>query len=420
MIAVPATGHLRDNRAGMRILGADVRDLTSTGGAGTIVALDAGGTIASTAACEGIAGLAREVARLTGGEPFLLAVAIPVCAPDGVRSRRVDGWISRRLGVRIPVGRAGGPTSPSGPDVLTALATAGHPCLPYPDRDRRRSGLAEIHPELVLKALAWEAFASTARDLPDREAVLRALPVPEYRGARASRLDWAQRWALVDAALRWLGAPEGVDLRPAREELARAASVVSVDRAAALLDAALLASTARRYLEEPERTAFVGERERGFMILPADALVRRVALREPARGLDRGTLFPRASIQQRLAPHAALRPLELLDLPGRSPRIEAVFEDAPLYEFDNLDEMLWWKHCRHLAGPELPADGLHEMLVTLENDPASDATTGLRLARSRHKTLSFRFEPPQSWRARVAPRDGKTYRFRVLRSVFEG
>jgi hypothetical protein len=43
----------------------------------------------------------------------------------------------------------------------------------------------------------------------------------------------------------------------------------------------------------------------------------------------------------------------------------------------------------------------------------------LRLTRSRHKTLSFRFEPPQIWRARIAPRDGRTYPFRVLRAVYE-
>ena len=43
----------------------------------------------------------------------------------------------------------------------------------------------------------------------------------------------------------------------------------------------------------------------------------------------------------------------------------------------------------------------------------------LRLVRSRHKTLSFRFEPPAAWRPRIPPRDGKTYPFRVLRATFD-
>jgi hypothetical protein len=270
-----------------------------------------------------------------------------------------------------------------------------------------------------MKALLWESSAAAAaRELPDREAILRALAVPDYRGARAARAPLAARWAAVDLALRVAEAADGFDVRPARDELARAASDAAVARAASLLDAALLAGAARRYLEEPERCAFVGERSSGYAILPADAFVRRVALREPARTTDRASLFPRATLEQRLETHATVRPLELLDMPGRAQRMEAVFEAPPLYEFDNLDEMMWWKHSRHLSGPDVPTDGLVELVVRLET-AGGEPSTGLRLVRSRHKTLSFRFEPPNVWRQRVPPRDGKTYPFRVLRAVFE-
>lgn len=405
----------------MRILGADVRDLDASAGEGTLVALDERGAVASVARASDVAGLARETLRLAGGEPFLLAVDAPVVgAAPGARTRRVDGWVQRRLGVRLPFARAGAAPGVTGFELLTALATAGHPCLPFPDRDRRSSGLAEIHPELVLKAILWESSAAaSARDLDDREALLRALAVPEYRGPRAARLPWAPRWSAVELAGRAAAGADGFDPRPARDELARAATDTGVARAASLLDATLVAGAARRYLEEPERCAFVGEREAGYTILPADAFVRRVALREPARAPDRARLFPRATLQQRLAPHAAVRPLELLDMPGRAQRLEAVFEAPPLYEFDNLDEMLWWKHCRHLSGPEVPVDGLDALFVRLDDERAADAGGGLRLVRSRHKTLSFRFEPPAAWRQRIPPRDGKTYPFRVLRAVFE-
>ena len=81
--------------------------------------------------------------------------------------------------------------------------------------------------------------------------------------------------------------------------------------------------------------------------------------------------------------------------------------------------MMWWKHCRHLAGPELPTDGLNEIVVRLESPRRRRPTMSLRLVRSRHKTLSFRFEPPAAWRLRVPPRDGKTYPFRVMRATFD-
>ena len=403
----------------MRILGADLRDIDGSGGAGTLVALDESGSVASLTRIDDAATLAREAGRLASGEPFVLAVDVPVAGEGSGKPRRVDGWLHRRLGVRIVPRKPAAAARLSGAELLAAMATSGHPCLPFPDRDRRRSGLAEIHPELVLKAITWEASAaSQARELPDREGILRALPVPDYRGPKP-RASWAERFGLLDAALRTAAEAGGFDLRPAREELSRAASETALTGAASLFDATLLAGTAHRYLEEPERCAFAGERETGYVILPADAFVRRVVLREPAPPGEKAALFPRASLEQRLGAHASIRPLELIDMPGRPPRLEAVFTAPPLYEFDNLDEMMWWKHCRHLAGPEVPADGLQEIVVRLESGDGAPGAPGLRLVRSRHRTLSFRFEPASAWRARLAPRDGKTYPFRVLRAVFD-
>ena len=404
----------------MRIFGADLRELDVAVGSGTIVALDANGLVANVARVGDLPGLAREISTLAAGEPFLLAVDAPVAAggPAG-KPRRIDGWLRRRLGVRIPTARPGGAPYLTGSELINALAMGGHPCLPFPDRDRRHSGLAEIHPELVVKALVWESSTAAARELPDREAILRALPIPEYRNLRAPRDTFAEQYAALDAALRVLSGAAGFDFRPAVAELEHARTAEAVVAAASLLDATLLAGAARRYLEEPERCAFVGLRETGYVVLPADPFLRRIALREPAKVAGNAALFPRESLESRLAPHAALRPLALLDLPGQTQRIEAVFETQPRYEFDNLDEMMWWKHCRHLSGPELPSEGLHELVVRLDFPRDDDSTLSLILVRSRHKTLSFRFEPPAAWRPRVPPRDGKTYPFRVLRAVYE-
>ena len=404
----------------MRIFGADLRELDAVQGRGTIAALDAGGRIAHVTRVVDLSGLARELATLSGGEPFLLAVDVPVAAGQAPgKPRRIDGWLRRRLGVRIPTAQPGGAGFITGSELVNALAMGGHPCLPYPDRDRRHSGLAEIHPELVAKALLWESSTAAARELPDREAILRALSMPVYRNLRAPRESFAEQYAALDAALRLVSGAEGFDFRPAVAELERARTQDAVDAAAALLDVALLAGTARRYLEEPERCAFVGERETGYVVLPADAFVRRIVLRESARAAGSASLFPRESLESRLAPYASLRPLALLDLPGQTQRVEAVFETEPRYEFDNLDEMMWWKHCRHLSGPELPAEGLQELVVLLDAQRDAPSTLTLIFVRSRHKTLSFRFEPPAAWRPVVPPRDGKTYGFRVLRAVFD-
>jgi hypothetical protein len=398
----------------MRILGATVRELTLSGGRGAIAALTSSGGPSSLSLLDGMGSLTREAIRLAAGEPFLLAVDLAVVAPPG-KTRRVDGWVHRRLGVRLAAARGG--AALAGSDIVGAFAAAGHPALPYPDRDRRQTGLVEIHPELVLKAAVWESSAAAAApSLPDREDVLRALEVPVYRGPRVARAGWAERFAALDRALRAVAGMAELDLR---EELGKAVTVDAVDRVAASFDASLIASAARRYLEEPERCAFVGDRETGYTVVPADPFLRRVVLRETARGTDREALFPRASLRERLKSHADVRALELLDLPGRAQHVEAVFKEAPRFEFDNVDEMLWWKHCRHLAGPEVPAEGLRELVVRLEAPGAAVDGSPLRLTRSRHKTLSFRFEPPQIWRARIAPRDGRTYPFRVLRAVYE-
>jgi len=190
-----------------------------------------------------------------------------------------------------------------------------------------------------------------------------------------------------------------------------------VNRAVDLLHACVLAAVAARYLDAPETCLFLGDREEGYTILPADPNVRRMAV--GASSSPRTRLFPRGTLREQLGSVAELRAVDLLDLPGRPQRTEAVLRTPPLYEFDNLDEMLWWKHCRHLSGALVPTEGLEEMVVELAGDknPVPRATP-LRLVRSRHRTLSFRFDPPNAWRSRVPTRDGRTYPFRVLRAIF--
>jgi hypothetical protein len=229
------------------------------------------------------------------------------------------------------------------------------------------------------------------------------------------RAGWADRAVTLELVLRGLGPVEGYDFAPVTETLARADSVEGTDRAAGLLDALLIAGTARRYMESPERSLFLGNQETGYTILPADPFIRRLGSSEPIS--REGALFPRGSLRERLAKDAKLRSMDLLSVPGRPLRIEATFSRQPSYEFDNLDEMLWWKHCRHLSGPRLPTEGLSELIVMLPDHGEDD--TPLRLIRSRHRTLSFRFDPPVRWRSHVPTRDGKTYPLRVLRAVYE-
>src|SRR5262245_43246915 len=103
----------------MRILGADLREMDSPVGA-AIVALDPGGAVATGARAAYVPSLAREVSAITAGEPFLLAVDVPVASPPGGKPRRVDGWMRRRLGVRLPPA-----SKASGAELIHALAVAG-------------------------------------------------------------------------------------------------------------------------------------------------------------------------------------------------------------------------------------------------------------------------------------------------------
>lgn len=413
----------------MKVLGADLPLAWQAGGAGegTIVGLGDAGEVQAVRRARTMSQAAEAIAELAAGEPFLAAVDVPIAVSErDARTRAVDNLVKRRLGERLPsvghMGAAAGRGGVFGEMLLAALSAAGHPCLPYPDRDRLQSGLVEIHPSLVRKVLLWEGSPLSQGAGPeDRGEIFRAYSAPDYRtSVTRGRISWAERLARLDIVLRALGTANGLDARPTREAIAAVTSEEDLDRAVSLLDASLIAGTARRYLEQPETCVFLGDRQSGYTVLPADAFVRRLALRDSARP-GRGHLFPRASLKDRLGAAAELKPLDLLAVPGRPERLEAVFREAPLHEFDNLDEMLWWKHCRHLAGPDLPLEGLQEMVVLLGDGTAaaSDPESPLRLVRSRHRTLSFRFEPPRTWRARVPTRDGKTYSFRVQRAVYE-
>ncbi len=388
----------------------------------TAVLLEASGRVARVERYRSLPAAAAEIAALVEPEPFLIGLDAPIVVPRRPgRTRPVERLVRRRLGVRLPAsGRAapGDAGIVAGESLLAGLAAAGQPCLPYPDRDRRRPGLAEIHPRLVLKALLWPASALAAgEESAARPAMFRAYEPPAHRAPdRDSGAAWTRRAAALDLLLAVLRGVEGLDLQPARDALAGAATRDDVERAAAVFDATLIAATALRYLEDPESCLFLGDPENGYTILPADPFIRRLAL--GGAGDRRERLFPRTSLRQQLGPGARLRPADLLDLPGRAPRTEAEFEVPPRYEFDNLDEMLWWKHCRHVGGPTLPTDGLRELTVALSAGPAAQEAP-LTLARSRHRTLSFRFEPPAVWRTRLPARDGKTYPFAVLRAVYE-
>jgi hypothetical protein len=409
----------------VRILGADLfPDLTSPEpGEGAVVLLDEEGRVAATRHAKMVPDVAAAVGELAGGEPFLLGVNVAVVAGERPgRARPVETLVARRLGFRLPnSGRAADAarSAPTGESLLAALAVAGFPCLPYPDRDLRVSGLAEIHPGLSLKVLLWHGSAVAEGPHPAREEIFRAYALRPYRRPPGKRgTEWEERAAALDLVLRVAGPLPGFDLDPAKNALRGAASDPEVERAASLFDACLIAGTARRYLKSPEDCVFLGDRKAGYVILPADGFVRRLALRE-ARPVRSG-LFPRSSLRARLGPAADLHAEGLLDVPGRPQNTEAVFHRIPLYEFDNLDEMLWWKHCRHVDGPALPVEGLREVAVLLGRaDVPEERAAPLRLVRSRHRTLSFRFEPPASWRARVPTRDGKTYAFRVVRAVYE-
>jgi len=392
----------------------------------TIVLLADDGSLVRDRVVSSLPAVAAAVGDLTADEPFLLGVNLPVVVPPkAARARPLENLVRRRFGYRLKPGGRGATGADAlgipGEALMAGLATAGLPCLPYPDRDRRQNGLAEVHPGLVLKALLWETGGiSGTRDQQERSALFRAYAAPAYRAASLStRATWAEQLVGLEFLLRILGSPAGYDLGPVRERLPRVATTLETEQAASLLDAILIASTARRYLQAPESCLFLGDQEGGYCILPADGFIRRLgSVETPPR---HGELFPQASLRDLLGGDARLRSVDLLSVPGRPQRLEAAFDNRPRYEFDNLDEMLWWKHCRHLSGPQLPTEGLCELVVLVDGSDSGPASTGtaLRLVRSRHRTLSFRFDPPSAWRSHVPTRDGKTYPLQVVRAVYE-
>lgn len=411
----------------MRILGVDLasRDRRPGGAEHVLVSLDAAGGVDAAQRVSSLPAIAAAVAKLCGDEPFVLGVDVPVVVPARpARARPVENLVRRRFRYRLPPGgRATLQAEPAGVvgDALIAgLGAAGLPCLPYPDRDRRKSGLAETHPGLVLKALLWDgSLFAAAGDVPARDELFRALEAPPYRAASMpARSGFTDQALALELLLRTLASARGFDFSTVREQLARAASGEDVERAAALFDAVLIAGTVKRYLDAPEDSVFVGDLEGGYLILPADGLIRRLALGEPRP--THGRLFPEGSLVERLGQKARLHSPDLLHVPGRPKRVEASFVEHPRYEFDNVDEMLWWKHCRHIGGPRLPVEGLREVIVRLDAAEGVPAEAeALRLVRSRHRTLSFRFDPPGLWRRSVPTRDGRTYPFTVLRAVYD-
>lgn len=386
----------------------------------TLVLLDDNGGAEKIARVSDLQAIAAEVGKFADGEPFLLGVDIPVVVPAKAgRVRTVESLVRRRFRQKMNAGgrAAAEGTGLHGEMLLAALATQGHPCLPYPDRDRRRSGLAETLPALILKSLLWQrSRLGERRDLPSREELFRAWNAPAYRrAALPARSAWSDQAIALETTLAALGAVEGYDFSAVWDALGQAATSEETEKAAALFDAILIGATARRYLDAPESCLFAGEREDGYVIVPADGLMRRLWLSDNAP--VRGELFPQASLRERLGRDARLRATDLLAVPGRPARLEATFNDAPLYEFDNVDEMLWWKHCRHLAGPMMPVNGLQEIQVELDVEGSN--AESLRLVRSRHQALSFRFDHPEAWRRHLPTRDNRTYPFRVRRAIYE-
>ena len=410
----------------MRILGVDLprHAADDVPVENTLVLLDERGRYAKSETLPTLPGVATAVGQWTAGELLLLGVNLPLVLPAKAgRMRPVERLVRRRFGYRMPAGvrvvLAEEPQGIAGETLMAGLAAAGHPCLPYPDSDRRRPGLMETYPALILKSLLWEASPLSGRqDVAVLEELFQAYEAPGYRAWQLrARSGWTQQAAMLDQVLTALAPIAGYDVEPARDLLLRASSRQETERAAGLLDACLIAGTTRRYVEAPETCLFVGDREQGYLVLPADSLVRRLGssvTKEP-----RGRLFPSASLRERLGSDAEVRSDNLLSMPGRPQRTEARFQNPPRFEFDNVDEMMWWKHCRHLAGPALPTEGLVELVVTLGDESDDTPAPKLRLTRSRHRTLSFRFEPPATWRNHVPTRDGKSYAFRVLRATYE-
>jgi len=354
----------------MRILGVDLTRAPAPAGHAehTLVLLDTDGRVARKERAGTLPAVASAVGQLCGGEPFLLGVNIPVVVPaKAARARPIENLVRRRFGFRLPPGGraalSAGPLGVAGEALIAGLAAAGMACLSYPDRDRRKSGLAETYPGLALKALLWETSnLAQSREPAGNDQLFKAYTAPAYRAAGLpARSGWRNQAVNLELVLRLLDATKGIDLDPAREALLAASSAEEVEQAASLLDAALIAGVVRRYLESPESSLFLGDQEGGYIILPADGFIRRLGLADTRP--QEGELFPQASLRKRLGAASKIRSLELLSVPGKPQRLEAAFDNKPSYEFDNVDEMMWWKHCRHLSGPRLPTEGLIELTV---------------------------------------------------------
>ena len=402
----------------MRVLGIELAT-TRKAGPHTLVALNPEGKIERVERISGLPAIADAVRRLSEGEPFLLGVDIPVVVPlKPAKARPVESLIRRRFRARIASGGRGAEDGGlNGDGLMAALATAGMPSLPYPDRDRRQSGIAETHCGLILKSVSWQRSAVGAERNPStQEQLFRAWNATPYRTATMpARSDWPDQAVAIEAMLQRLDHCDDYDTDAIVEALRDARDRDQTEAAAALFDAMLIACTARRYLEAPESCLFAGERDEGYLILPADSLMRRLWLNDSST--VSGELFPRESLRDRIGAEARLRPLDLLNVPGRPERLEAIFHEAPLYEFDNVDEMMWWKHCRHLRGSQIPTNGLQELHVEIDGD--GDDAPALKLVRSRHRALSFRFDRPDAWRRQIPTRDNRTYPFRVIRAIYE-
>ena len=410
---------------GMKLFAATIRSSAPAGRA--LVRLSPEGRVAETVPLDSSADLPARIASAAGEEPFSLALDVPVVVPpESKKQRPFESVVRRRLGHKLPPGgrAAAGDESvaPLGESLLAGLSTAGRPALPHPDRDRRRDGLAEIDPGLCLHALLWESSTALWGSGDGKEELFRAFRAPAFRAEDGRKRPWTERAVALDLTLRGLLGMDGFDTEAARLALTGARDDESTERAAAVLDASVMAGTLRRYLESPERSLFLGDRETGYVILPADGVVRRLALRDRKRSASEAetTLFPRRSLEERLGAHAELHALELLAVDESPRRIEARFHDGshPVYRFENVDEMLWWKHCRHVEGPALPTEGLEEMKILLiDDDRSTPSSHPLSLSRSRHKTLSFRFDAPNRWREHMSTRDGRSYTMRILRTV---
>jgi len=386
----------------------------------TLVYLDTSGSVQRVHHPSSLGGLIAEISEMAGDDPFLLGLNIPVAVPaKSSRTRPFESVLRKKFGIRIqPGGRNalhGSEGALTGEKLLAGLAGAGLACLTYPDKNRRTSALAEIHPGPALKSLLWIG-SELGKNLPqdERESLCRSWQSPAYQpGSGRRKREWTEFLPSLDLLIRILSKQAGYDFSPTAKLLTEISSGKEFTRAVSIFDACLIAGTARRHMETPEACAFCGARESGYTILPSDDFLRRMLIDPPAAGKKK--LFPQATLKESLRDVADIRSLDLLQVKGKPKNIQAIFRELPCYEFENVDEMLWWKRCRHVDGPPLPTDGLTELSVQVEGD----SRRSLALQRSRHTALSFRFHPPAAWRSLMQPRDNKVYKFHILRASYE-